>query len=542
MSIGQAAHYLYSGTAAIVVVFLVLRLINILLGDKPATDVVRGRSLIDYDDAQTAARKLVQKGEQTIVWAGLELPESMASRGLLIAGQPGSGKTICVDMFLASVFPAIKEDSDYRAVYYDAKNNAGALFAGMKITCPIYDLNPFHAGPTACAWDIAKDLDGSHATAHQIATILIPADPGASQPFFVAAGQHLIYGALVALMTISPDNWTLADLVIVAQSAERMKQLLAKSPSTEHLIPTYFAVEDRINDVMATIATKFVAPYTFIAAAWSRCTTKISIREWLTSSSILVLGHDDSHRHALQTLNQVFFQRLTELALSQPDSTTRRTYVVIDEARHAGKLSIDPLLTNGRSRGIRVCLSFQDVQGMHEVYGQAVTSEIAGQIGNLAILKLSSPATAKWAADLFGPYEEFEDHMSESENTGDHGESQGTTSSKQLARRDAVLYSEFYDLPLASPNTGVSGYFIVPDIGAYKATIPWNWIQQRLPTPDPSGTPISRPSQDEILEPWTDADYRRLKLTQPTPQPSAASPAKPPAKKRRSLKDLSGIS
>ena len=98
---------------------------------------------------------------------------------------------------------------------------------------------------------------------------------------------------------------------------------------------------------------------------------------------MLVLGNDEEQRSALDRVNQLIFRRVSELLLAEEDSSERRTFVIIDELREAGKLDgLHSLLVRGRSKGACVFLTFQEIEGLREVYGEKVAHEITGQCGS----------------------------------------------------------------------------------------------------------------------------------------------------------------
>src|SRR5262249_53998029 len=155
----------------------------------------------------------------------------------------------------------------------------------------------------------------------------------------------------------------------------------------------------------------------------------------------------------LDAINRVLFQRLVELLLAQPEADGVRTYLFLDELRDAGKLDgLGRLLTKGRSKGCAAVLGFQDIEGLRDVYGERAANELVGQCGNKAILRLESPATAEWASQVLGEQEGYDRSRSE---TAVGLEKVSGTLSEHLARRPAVLPSEFYCLPRAGPLNGL---------------------------------------------------------------------------------------
>lgn len=103
---------------------------------------------------------------------------------------------------------------------------------------------------------------------------------------------------------------------------------------------------------------------------------------------------------------------------------------------------------------------------MRSVYGRERTGEILGQCGNKAILRLESPDTARWAAQLFGKHEAEVQSISVSEG-------KGSSSSHSLSSTaiENVLPSELLNLPPTSRAQGLSGYYHSPVAG--------NWFSKQ---------------------------------------------------------------
>jgi type IV secretory pathway TraG/TraD family ATPase VirD4 len=154
---------------------------------------------------------------------------------------------------------------------------------------------------------------------------------------------------------------------------------------------------------------------------------------------VLVLGNDDSVRAAMDAINQVLFQRASELVLRKPNSWSRRSWFFLDEVREAGKLAGLPRLMNkGRSKGVCVALGFQDIHGMKSVYGAELALELVGQCSNKVLLRLESAETAKWASETVGQYEEIQVLESQSRDSAAHARANDTERAASDARpRDA---------------------------------------------------------------------------------------------------------
>lgn len=490
----------------------------------------RGRSLKTYNQANQDAEALRAENDPGLWWGMMRLPSRVATSHFAIVGSTGSGKTISIRLLMQSVLPFIGQGNDQRALIYDAKQDMVSILAGINLACEVLILNPFDK--RGVAWDMAKDIT-SPATAQQIATILIPENKNASQPFFSDAARHLLSGVFISFIKKCPESWTFRDVLIALKSQERLKKVLSETPETKDLVEQYFSDATTARNVMSTVATK-MQRYEFIAAAWSKAERKISLREWLDGEFILVLGNDEATRTALDAINQVIFKRLSELILAQTESETRRTWVFLDELRQAGKLEgLSSLLTKGRSKGASVILGYQDIEGLREVYGYQLANEIAGQCANKAILRCDSSDTAKWASALFGEREVLERRESISKSSGssqsNYSLGAGSTSkgessqvSEQVLKRDVVLPSEIMDIPPTTPETGLSGYYLTPLVGAYYVTAEGSFIAQELIPRDENALDVDpREEADQYLKPWENVDLERLNLGIEQEKPSA---------------------
>ena len=481
----------------------------------------RGRSLVTYSEAESYAKTLIPQEDPSLFWAMMRLPSSVASSHFAIVGSTGSGKTISIRLLMQSVLPLIGTGKDHRALIYDAKQDMYSILKGINPPCEIMILNPFDK--RGVAWDMAKDIT-SPATAQQIASILIPENKNASQPFFADAARHLLSGVFISFIKLCPEKWSLRDVLVALKSKERLSKVLLASPETSDLVEQYFSDATTARNVMSTVATK-MQRYEFIAAAWSKAEKSISLRDWLKSESILILGNDEATRTALDAINQVIFKRLSELILAQTESESRRTWIFLDELRQAGKLEgLSSLLTKGRSKGASMILGYQDIEGLREVYGHQLANEIAGQCANKAILRCDSSDTAKWASALFGEREVLErresvsqssgsSHHNYSMNPGSSSESESKQTSEQVLKRDVVLPSQIMDILPTTPQTGLTGYYLTPIVGAYYVTADGDFIKQELIAKDSTVLDVDpRPESDQYLQTWGNEDLERLCL------------------------------
>lgn len=440
-----------------------------------------------------------------IQWGDLLLPESEATSHFLAVGATGSGKTLMLRLLLQKVLRKIGHGNDRRALLYDAKQD---LLPQLASICPqtrVVTINPFD--DRGFAWDLSKDIREAR-LAVEIAFTLIP-QKHESQPFFSDAARHLLYGVIISFM-LSGFDWTLADLIRVLKNRRLLKQVLRKHAETRDLIGQYFFDPRLASNIQSTIATK-ILPLEPIAASWESAKERIALEDWVRDELVLVLGNSEICRSTIDAINRCIFKRACDLTLHLPESRTRRNWFVVDELADAGKLDgLVSLLKKGRSKGAAVALAFQSVSGLRDsnLYGQYFTDELLGQIGNRFIGRLECQTTAEWASQLVG------DHLVNTKSESHTNSAQGsshTVNSQETIRR-AVLPGEFMDLEPCSYESGLHGFFLVRQAGAFFAHLDGSWLFDQTLIPPQADVPelITRPAASQFLRPWTDAQAERF--------------------------------
>ncbi len=483
--------------------------------------IKRGKRFLTLGEARTIADKKTANDGPGVRFGWLQVPESQATTHFAIMGATGSGKTILIRSMMESILPRIGQGKDTRALIYDAKRDMIPILVGQGMEDRIVSLHPFDQ--RGSAWDMAKDIT-SPASADQAATVLIPNEKGISNPFFTDAARALMTGVITVFIRICPEAWTFRDVIVALKSATRIKLVLGACEETRDLIEQYFANEKTANDVMTTIATK-IQRYQYVAAAWEKATSSISLKEWINSESILVLGNDEEARSAIDALNQVIFKRISELVLNQSESFTRRTWIFLDELKEAGELpGLASLLSKGRSKGACITVGFQDIEGLSAAMKDSrVAHEIVGLCANKAVLRLDSAETARWAAAMFGDQEIEQKRVSTNSGTstqegmGSRSSTSTSTSEQWInSKRQAVLPSEFLDLPPVEKSGALHGYYIVPSVGTYTASIKMSGEDSILEgmhkvSEDVPGY-LEKPKEDQYLRLWDEKDLKRLGL------------------------------
>lgn len=122
---------------------------------------------------------------------------------------------------------------------------------------------------------------------------------------------------------------------------------------------------------------------------------------------------------------------------------------------------------------------------------------------------------------LFGEYEAIEVGTSEGRTTPyGFGQAQPSTTytrSEEYAKRQSVLESEMFMIPPTSPETGLTGYYLVPGVGAYKHNYPGKWLfgSGLAAIADDVEDVKLRPPGEQWLGAWDESDAQSRKLIDP---------------------------
>ena len=424
----------------------------------------------------------------TAYWGDATFPISDGTGHFLVAGGPGSGKTITLRLLMQSVLKHLGSGLGQRLLVCDTHGDLYPILAGMDPKCPIHILNPFDQ--RAAAWDLAADVTTA-LTANQLAASLIP-DPESGQTFFAAAARQIVAAICVSFIRRAPGDWTLRDVLLAARGRNRLRSVLRLSPDTAHLAESLFANEPTADNIFATLGL-LLLPFEAVAACSEHTEAKISLTAWLQSEAIILFSTRLSEPD-LPPFYQAMFQRLAGLILEQKASASSHTWIFLDQLDEALRFErLEKLLAAGRSKGACVAMSFQDIEKLRRLYGPAAAGSITAACRRKTFLRTHSKETAEWASCLAG--------------------SAVTTDGICTPR---ILPEALMSLPMPGPASGFPAFHQSPDGGITFSRKSWDWILANLKLPNPAElAEVSRPASDRILLDWTYQDYCRLRLQPP---------------------------
>lgn len=475
-----------------------------------------------------------------------------ATEHFVVMGATGSGKSLLIKNLMAGALSSLPGEGQTagqrnRAVVYDPKQEMVSTLGrlGLSEETGLRILHPFDT--RAYCWDMARDIS-SPIEARQVATLLVPdtaGTSGGSENFFTDACRDLLAGVMLTFSMCAPNpaSWTFRDVILCMLYQPYLRFILARNRTRDgrqfilntRLSESYLGGADpmkadwrTISNIRSTLNAT-LAVYEPIAAAWQRAydgdlsqgrpPRRFSISQWISSNDTVVLGNDEAARAPIDAINQALFKRMTEMVLSGAELTEAQkaigeglTWFFLDEAREAGKLDgLSSLMTKGRTKGACVVLGFQDIDGMRAVYGEQVANEIVGQCSHVAILRLSSPTTAEWAASMFG--------SKLADLTGTSIGKEGLQMSRNQQEAKNVYSEDLLFLPTTSPKNGLTGFFKSSRVRresmvGFKQTLSWDKVCGGELGARPAGADLPNflpgDMSSQFLEPWNTSDWARL--------------------------------
>ena len=493
-------------------IFIVVQAIQ----SQSAGDVERGETLIPEWQAKFRSWWKTRNDPFKFFWGGLYLPFASGNLGLVAVGAPSSGKTVSIRLFLQSVLPFVGVVPDHRALIYDAKSEIMPILSGMGIdTHPqnglVKILNPYDV--RSYYWEMWRDIADINVSA-SLALLLIPVNSQARDPVWDTRARSLLHSVIDAFIHTKKE-WSFRDLCAATMTKERMKEVLESCPQTKHIVASKLR-DDKATDSVVFTLQGAMEKYHGIAALWDSMPEErgISLTDWLNNpiGSILILGQAEDGT-PLGDINKLMIARIGQLIKFQRDSSTRRTWIVIDELRQCGRLDLSAIATMGRGKGACLVVGYQDDDGLIDAYGKNGAQELLGMCQHKAVFRLSSDTTAKSAAEKFGTQDVKDDNGQE-------------------RTRYAVSSSEFMtvnEIPETNIKNGLTGYYKSAAIGAYKLTINGQKLFYRMLAPiDQNVEAISYVNVNDFpFEDWTDADLARLGYIVMSPNTAQTPPINP---------------
>ena len=365
-----------------------------------------GPQLLEREAAVRAAVRVSGaevQGDPFLRLGPLTIDKGRATRGMLLYGSPGSGKTVVLLQAIEQLIAA-----GHRAFLYDVKGDLTSYYLGgsVGLICP--------SDRRSLVWDIGRDCC-TPSDAQVFSSSLIKEDEGSGK-FWSVAARQLLEGVLRSLQNDHGTNWgwkSLADRLAV--DAEAMSARMNEDfPEAVALVAD--TESSATSSVLATLSsyTKLVGD---LAMAWGDgqdprtgdMRPAIALTDWAADGYegdirqlIFQAGPD---RTMTTALGSAMLNLLTPRLLSAglPDDERGRTIaIVLDELPSIGKIDFMSLIERGRSKGVIFLAAVQTLDQVKAVWGEETMRSLGSMIGTHIVFRCQASASRDAIAEQFG--------------------------------------------------------------------------------------------------------------------------------------------
>lgn len=317
------------------------------------------------------------------------------ARHVFIHGGVGSGKTVVLKHFLNQIHAQGK-----RAFVYDVKGDLTAMLSTPNVAI----VSPFDA--RSHTWDVGRDVR-TVTQASAFAASIIPMEEG-SGAFWASAAQAILEACVRELQATKKRDWGWADLAaLLTRPAEVMQREIALyHPRAAMLLAN--PESNTASSVLAVLANG-TAVIERLALAWpQRGERSFSMLRWIRNDypkskpqMVIVQSGPD------EALAKAYISAMVNIAVPQiispslPDDESGRFLgFVFDELVSAGRLNIDTLLSQGRSKGVVFVGCVQDWSQVEQTYGEKTAQAFDSMVGTHVYCRIKGEARTKLAAQM----------------------------------------------------------------------------------------------------------------------------------------------
>lgn len=394
---------------------------------------IRGAALAD----EKIVAKQLKHAKSRFSVGAVPVPVELETRGFLLAGSPGTGKsqtlTHALDALRADGATAVIADASgiYTSRYFSA---GGKGFADAI-------LNPFDQ--RCVKWSPLAELE-SQADIPALAKSLVPDGEGPAAEWNSYA-QTFVEAVLEHCLSAGLGNGELFRILVVAD-LEELREVCAGTPAQPLVADGNERMFGSIRGIASSSA-KFLQYLDENADAQNG----FSIRRYLQSDNAgyLFLSYQQQHRDALKHMIACCVDVASRAVLSLPPSHDRRVIFALDELPLLGKIqSIVDLATNGRKHGAMIFAGLQTVAQLRELYGQETSQTLLACLGSWLVLRVSDAATAEYMSKYIGDEEKTRIVKSGGESGSmTNGTSKSENWQEQVVKDRVVLPSELQQMP-----------------------------------------------------------------------------------------------
>jgi hypothetical protein len=353
----------------------------------------------------------------------LTVPREEENEGLLLLGDPGTGKSQIMHQLLDTIGGRERFEA---VVVYDP---AGEFVEQHFNPATDIILNPLDA--RSCYWSPVQEIENvrdeiSAPERHFIAESFFPDHPHAASTnqFFAKAARSIF-----------------ARLLIFSPTPDRLAKMLADESQidfcvagTEHAHLIDKAAKAQRAGVLATLS-EVGASLKLLPTIDESQGGVFTFREWaLRRNRRIFITSTQSTRDALRRLHTAWFNIMLGklLGASVRTSQYRPCWVIIDEAHSLKRLPVlESALVEARKYKVKIVLGTQNKAQFEEHYDRAAATMLSASHTKI-LFRCNEPTSARWVSEMIGEQELERPRVS-------------TTASVQSYGRDSLNYAPDID-------------------------------------------------------------------------------------------------
>ncbi len=414
----------------------------------------------------------------------------------MFVGVPGSGKTLCIRVLLASDLMVSKGRPAHTCIFNDTKSDGLQIMDSIGLDLEnVKTTNPFLA---SCQDSPALWLDVTTIGQCQtLAETLLPKVDGEHQPFFGDGARAILVGVLTCFLDAA--SWSLNDLVEVVKYPSVMVSLLVQRPDIWASLAHYFTNAETLASILATMHSG-LSLFGPIAAAWERCPGRFSIQELIdpnTPNELLLLGSEERSHVALRAVNRFFVEAISCTVLDRPDSNEQTISIYLDELPTLNSPILPRMYKEARSAGCRLIGSTQTPALLFSTYGRGPGETI---LDSSTCQGYTLPLTASASDSL--------------------ARSMGKTQGPGNGQQNPVMQSEWNTMGAPTPANGIPIIARHPRgtwSGVIEPEFTEAWLGEKRDEIEHLCTE-RKPAWHQDALPLDQADFERLGIPWPPPQ------------------------
>jgi len=350
----------------------------------------------------------------------LRVPRAEENEGLLLLGDPGTGKSQIIHQLLDQIAQRRPPEA---VVCYDP---AGEFIESHFDQDSDIVLNPLDArspywSPTM---EVNYETSSTSATDRRLVAESFFPDREHGAPttqFFVKAARSIFS----RMLELKPS----AERIVELLKDEKLIDEIVAGTEHAHLINE--GAKGQRGGVLATLSE--IGEALKLLPSPEQCAREMSITEWATQRGgwIFITSTQDT-RDALRTLHAAWINILMKrlLAVAPQSGRQHPCWVVVDEVHSLKRLpALATTMVEGRKFGLKMVLGTQNKAQFEEHYGRGAATMLSAPHVKI-LFRCNEPDSARWVAEMIGEEEKERPRI-------------GTTATVQSNGRDSINYSTF---------------------------------------------------------------------------------------------------